>query len=145
MKCLRSVTSAVFFLFALVTLSAAINSVDKSTKPALPTRAKAATALMETRNLTFAQRVAYQQAIEDVYWRHRIWPRERPDTKPSLSAVMSQAQLESKVADYLQKSDALEKHWQRPIAAEELQAEIDRMAQHTRQPQVLSELFQALG
>jgi hypothetical protein len=24
--------------------------------------------------LTFADRVAYQSAIEDVYWRHRIWP-----------------------------------------------------------------------
>jgi hypothetical protein len=95
--------------------------------------------------LTFAQRVAYQQAIEDVYWRHRIWPKERPDTKPSLSAVMSQAQLENKVADYLRKSDALEEYWQRPIAAEQLQAEIDRMAQHSKQPEVLRELFQALG
>ena len=26
--------------------------------------------------LTFAERVAYQRAIEDVYWRHRIWPKE---------------------------------------------------------------------
>ena len=29
--------------------------------------------------LTFTERVAYQRAIEDVYWRHRIWPKERPD------------------------------------------------------------------
>ena len=28
--------------------------------------------------LSFADRVAYQSAIEDVYWRHRIWPKERP-------------------------------------------------------------------
>jgi len=94
--------------------------------------------------LTFAQRVAYQQAIEDVYWRHRIWPKERPDTKPSLSAVMSQAQLENKVADYLRKSDALEEYWQRPVAAEQLQAEMNRMAQDTKQPEVLHELFEAL-
>src|SRR6516225_7975744 len=51
--------------------------------------------------LTFAERVAYQRAIEEVYWRHRIWPKERPDRKPSLDAVMSQAQLEKKVEDYL--------------------------------------------
>jgi len=94
--------------------------------------------------LTFAQRVAYQQAIEDVYWRHRIWPKERPDTKPSLSAVMSQAQLENKVADYLRKLDALEEYWQRPVAAEQLQAEMNRMAQDTKQPEVLHELFEAL-
>jgi hypothetical protein len=54
--------------------------------------------------LTFAERVAYQRAIEEVYWRHRIWPKERPDPKPSLDAVMSQAQLEKKVEDYLHNS-----------------------------------------
>ena len=88
---------------------------------------------------------AYQRAIEEVYWRHRIWPKERPDPKPSLDAVMSQAQLEKKVADYLRNSQALEDYWQRPITAEQLQAEMDRMAQHTKQPEVLHELFEALG
>ena len=29
------------------------------------------------RTLSFAERVAYQHAIEDVYWRHRIWPKEQ--------------------------------------------------------------------
>src|SRR6266403_4997295 len=97
------------------------------------------------RTLTFAERVAYQRAIEDVYWRHRIWPRERPDLKPSLDAVMSQEQLEKKVADYLRKSQALEDYWQRPLTAEQLQAEMDRMAKHTKQPEVLREIFEALG
>src|SRR5437867_12292279 len=79
------------------------------------------------RTLTFAERVAYQRAIEEVYWRHRIWPKENPSPKPSLDAAMSQAQLESKVADYLRKSQALEGFWQRPITAEQLQAEVDRL------------------
>src|SRR6266404_5365055 len=104
-----------------------------------------APATLSQRTLTFAERVAYQCAIEDVYWRHRIWPKERPDPKPSLDAVMSQAQLEKKVADYLRKSHALGDYWQRPITAEQLQAEMDRMAKHTRQPDVLRELFEALG
>src|SRR5262245_45368857 len=97
------------------------------------------------RTLTFTERVAYQRAIEDVYWRHRIWPKERPDAKPSLDAVMSQTQLEKKVKDYLRNSQALEDYWQRPITAEHLQAEMDRMAQHSKQPEVLQELFDALG
>ncbi len=97
------------------------------------------------RSLTFEERVSYQRAIEEVYWRHRIWPKERKDPKPSLDAVMSQAQLERKVADYLRNSQALEDYWQHPIKAEQLQAEMDRMAQHTKQPEVLSELFEALG
>ena len=97
------------------------------------------------RTLTFAERVAYQRAIEAVYWRHRIWPGERPDPKPSLDAVISQAQLEKKVTAYLRKSQALEDYWQRPITSEQLQAEMDRMAHHTKQPDVLRELFAALG
>src|SRR5437667_6879529 len=107
-------------------------------------RAEAPTNVSQ-RTLTFAERVAYQRAIEDVYWRHRIWPKDRPDPKPSLDAVMSQAQLENKVADYLRKSQALEDYWQHPITAEQLQSEMDRMAKHTKQPEVMRELFAALG
>src|SRR5262245_35575104 len=73
-----------------------------------------ASAKSSPRTLNFAERVAYQYAIEDVYWRHRIWPRnrgERPDPKPSLDAVMSREQLEKKVSDYLRKSQALADYW----------------------------------
>jgi len=84
------------------------------------------------RTLTFEERVAYQRAIEEVYWRHRIWPKERHDPKPSLDAVMSRAQLQKKVADYLRNSQALEDYWQRPITPEQVQTEMDRMAQHTK-------------
>src|SRR6266436_5602034 len=104
-----------------------------------------APANISRRTLTFAERVSYQRAIEGVYWRHRIWPKERPDPKPSLDAVMSQAQLKKKVEDYLRKSQALEDYRQRPLTADQLQAEMDRMAIHTRQPEVLRELFEALG
>jgi N-acetylneuraminic acid mutarotase len=104
-----------------------------------------ASSTVSERTLTFAERVAYQREIEDVYWRHRIWPKERPDPKPSLDAVMSQARLENKVEDYLCKSQALEDYWQRLLTAKQLQAEMDRMAQHTKQPAVLRELFEALG
>ena len=56
-----------------------------------------APANLSHRTLTLAQRVGYQRVIEEIYWRHRIWPKERPDPKPSLDAVMSQAQLEKRV------------------------------------------------
>jgi N-acetylneuraminic acid mutarotase len=91
------------------------------------------------RTLSFAERVAYQRAIEEVYWRHRIWPRSRgenPTPKPPLNEVMSQEQIENKVQDYLRNL---------PVTPEQLQAEMDRMAQHTRQPEMLHELFAALG
>src|SRR5436309_1636232 len=100
---------------------------------------------LSQRTLTFAERVAYQRAIEHVYWRHRIWPKERPDPKPSLDEVMSQAQIEKKVEDYLRDSQALEDYWQRPITPDQLQAEMERIAGHTKQPGVLREIFAALG
>jgi hypothetical protein len=95
--------------------------------------------------LTLADRVAYQRAIEEVYWRHRIWPKENPDPKPSLDAVISQAQLNNKVEDYLRKSELVADQRGLPIASRDLQAEMDRMATHTKQPGVLRELFEALG
>ena len=58
---------------------------------------------------------------------------------------MSQAQLENKVEGYLHDSLVLEDYWQKPITAEQLQAEMDRMARDTKQPEVLRELFEALG
>jgi N-acetylneuraminic acid mutarotase len=97
------------------------------------------------RTLTLEERVSYQKAIEEVYWRHRIWPKDRKNSKPSLDAVMSQAQIEKKVSDYIRNSQALEDYWHRPITAEQLQAEMDRMAKNTKQPEVLRELFEALG
>jgi N-acetylneuraminic acid mutarotase len=97
------------------------------------------------RTLTLEERVSYQRAIEEVYWRHRIWPNENSNPKPSLDALMSEAQIEKKVRNYLRNSHALEDYWQRPITSQQLQAEMDRMAQNTRQPEVLQELFEALG
>jgi hypothetical protein len=102
-------------------------------------------AKLSRRTLTFTERGAYQRAIEDVYWRHRIWPKENAKPKPSLDEVMSQAQLEKKVADYLRNSQALENYWQQPLTAAQLQTEMERMAQHTQQPEMLRELFEALG
>src|SRR4029077_13825450 len=76
---------------------------------------------------------------------HRMWPKENANPKPPLDTVISQAQLENKVADYLRKSRAVEDYSHRSVTADQLQAEMDRMAQHTRQPEVLQDLFAALG
>jgi hypothetical protein len=104
--------------------------------PKASTKAHPATA-----GLSFAERVAYQRAIEDVYWRHRIWPEENPNPKPSLDAVMSQAQLEKKVEDYLLNSEAVEDYYKEPLNAGQLQGEMEGMARDTRQSEVLRELF----
>jgi len=143
---LRSSTAALLFSCVIVALCSAINLPHHPPK-ALPPRDNAAFGVNAHRNLTlsFADRVAYQLAIEDVYWRHRIWPDTNPGPKPSLDAVMSQAQIEKKVQNYLRNSQALENYWQRPLTAEQLQTEMERMASNTKQPDVLREVFEALG
>ena len=96
------------------------------------------------RDLTLEDRVRYQRAIEDVYWRHRLWPAENVTPKPSLAQVMPDAAIRAKVETYLKESAALETFWQRPITREQLQAEIDRIVRDTRDERTLTELFQAL-
>jgi len=97
------------------------------------------------RTLTVADRVEAQRAIEQVYWNHRIWPKDNPGPKPALSAVMSEEVIRAKVEDYVKKSNALDMFWKRPITAMQLQVEMDRMAANTRDGGVLGELFAALG
>src|SRR6266568_3462708 len=143
----RRISVSAFFnlRILIILLLCAVAACSLVSRPLLAFFRSEAPTTGSQRTLTFAERVGYQRAIEEVYWRHRIWPKERTDRKPLLDAVMSQAQLQKKVEDYLRKSQALEDQWQRPLSAEQLQAAMDRMAKHTRQPEVLHELFEALG
>jgi hypothetical protein len=155
---LRGAATALLVSCVIVALSSAINLPNRSPKFSAPQNdtalgvnaqdsgsSVASSAIRTHRTLTFADRVAYQRAIEEVYWQHRIWPKANSGPKPSLDRVMSQAQIEKKVEDYLRNSQALEDYWQRPLTPDQLQAEMERIASHTKQPGVLRELFAALG
>src|SRR6266576_2611941 len=134
-----------FILLALVALSAIPFALAHPRSPGTAKRNVAASAIRADRTLTFADRVAYQRAIEEVYGQHRIWPKANAGPKPPLAKLMSQAQIEEKVEDYLRNSQALEDYWQRLITPDQVQAEMERMASHTKQPGVLREIFAALG
>ncbi|HXU36939.1 MAG TPA: kelch repeat-containing protein [Blastocatellia bacterium] len=97
-----------------------------------------------SRKLSLEQRINYQRRLEAVNWRHRIWPAENPRPKPALDEVLPQEAMRTKVEDYLRKSAALATYWHRPITAEQLQAEINRLAAQSKQPERLAELFAAL-
>src|SRR5438034_9383349 len=81
---LRASTTALLFSCVIVALCSAINLPEQPPK-ARPPRGNAVFGANghQSATLSFAERVAYQRAIEDVYWRHRIWPKERPDPKRS--------------------------------------------------------------
>src|SRR5206468_1635647 len=152
---LRGAAVVLFISCVIVALSSAINlpnhsvkvlaSENSTTLGANAQESAASAGAPAIRTLMFADRIAYQRAIEKVYWRHRIWPAANASPKPPLEKVMSQAQIEGKVEDYLRNSQALEDYWQRPITPDQLQAEMERMASHTKQPGVLRELFAVLG
>lgn len=131
------------FFFARFLLGAAAACLSTLGPPEALSRTQTPVSVRGT--LSFAERVTYQYAIEEVLWRHRIWPEENPGPKPSLDEIMLEREIEGKVEDYLRKSRFLRDHWHWPITPADLQAEIERMASHTKQPAVLRELFAALG
>lgn len=95
--------------------------------------------------LTFEERVACQTAIEEVYFRHRLWPQDNPGPKPTFAAAVAKAAITRKVEDALAMSVALIKRYRSPITPSDLQAELDRMAKGSRDSQMLGKIFAALG
>ena len=94
--------------------------------------------------IDFGTRVEAQRSIEREYWAQRDWPDTNPAPKPSFEDMLSEEDLRGKVQDYLRKSTALGRRWGRPISANQLQGELDRMARHTRAPQMLRRILEAL-
>src|SRR5947207_12057758 len=106
---LRGSTAALLFSCVIAALCSAIHLPEQPHKAFPPQdNASLGANAHQSRSLSFADRVAYQRAIEDVYWRHRIWPKERLDPKLSLDKAMSQTQIEKKVEDYLRNSKTRE-------------------------------------
>lgn len=89
--------------------------------------------------LTFEDRVLAQEALERVRYSHQI------GAARSFESAVPRALLERKVREYLEQTVALEWHWDRPITAEMLEREVERMVRRTRLPGRLRELFAALG
>jgi hypothetical protein len=99
----------------------------------------------EARTLTFDERVRAQEAIEQVYWSHRIWPDANPNPKPPLAAILTESALRAKTERALRLSITVESARREPLTGAELQEEMERMAAETQAPDMLRELFAALG
>src|SRR5437899_292509 len=99
----------------------------------------ASTGITSARDLTLEERIQAQEAFERVYYSH-----QEGTTKPFEEAV-PRAVLERKVRTMLEQSAALEAIWNRPVTAEALQRETERIAHGTRMAERLRELYAALG
>ncbi|HJQ97632.1 MAG TPA: hypothetical protein VJ826_04910, partial [Candidatus Polarisedimenticolaceae bacterium] len=91
------------------------------------------------RDLSFEDRVRAEEAIERVRYSY-----QEGATEPFERAV-PRAVLEKKVRTALAESTALAERWRSPITGEALRGEIDRIARHTRFPERLLEIYDALG
>jgi len=96
---------------------------------------------------TFAleQRVEAQRAVDRVYWAHRTWTSSDRGGKPAFELAVPPSVSASRAEDALRKTHALRELWQQEITAEELRAEVARMARDTQAPATLRELWKALG
>ncbi|OGF68138.1 MAG: hypothetical protein A2Y62_19505 [Candidatus Fischerbacteria bacterium RBG_13_37_8] len=95
--------------------------------------------------LTFEERISCQSAIEKVYWDHRIWPGDNMKPKPGFHEIINESILKAKAEDTLRKTNALFYYYKEPVTAQQLQAEMNRMALRTREAKVLKELLQVLN
>jgi N-acetylneuraminic acid mutarotase len=85
-------------------------------------------------------RVRCQAALERVYWSHRT-----PASDIPFADAVPDAVIRRRAEDALLKTEALRRNWGLTVAPEQLQAELDRMAEHSQAPERLRELFAALG
>ncbi len=90
--------------------------------------------------LTPSERIRSQKAIEQVYWSHRSGGGDS-----SFEQAVPETVLARKAEDAVLKTSALRRFWRVEITPEQLQAELDRMAAHSKSPARLRELFAALG
>lgn len=89
--------------------------------------------------------VSCRWSVEEVYWRHRIWPESNPGPKPALAQTLARESVERRMDDALRQVTALEEGWNVRIDGAVLQRELERMARDTKDPAMLRELFAAAG
>ncbi|UCF81106.1 MAG: hypothetical protein JSV08_01400 [Acidobacteriota bacterium] len=92
--------------------------------------------------LSFEERLYYQERIERVYYNHRT------GAKPPFEETLSRETLANKVEKHLLQSALVEEQAQRgrsyALDEERLQRELERICRSTKAPGVLKELFAAL-
>src|SRR6266550_3656269 len=82
-------TSITLLVCAAAACSIASGALVAFVRPEAPVKASHPAAA----GLTFAERVAYQRAIEEVYWRYRIWPKGNSKPNQSHEATRSVARI----------------------------------------------------
>lgn len=89
--------------------------------------------------------VACQIQLEEVRWRHRVWPDSNPDLKPDRADILPDEVIRRRVEERQRREEVLQHNHGLVIDAPMLDAELHRMIAKSRMPKRLEELFEALG
>ncbi|OGF67768.1 MAG: hypothetical protein A2Y62_13900 [Candidatus Fischerbacteria bacterium RBG_13_37_8] len=96
-----------------------------------------------TTYLTIEQRISCQKEIDKILYKHRIW--ENKKEKPGFDEAVPEEIIRNKVMDVLRGTNALAHYWNVHIIGEQLQKEIERIVQNTKDPDMLNEIRAALN
>ena len=89
-------------------------------------------------NVPVEDRVAAQRAIERAYYAHQL------HTNRPFEEAVPAGVIRAKALRGLELTAALARYWHTEVTTEMLDAEVERMVRHTRMPERLQELFDAL-
>ena len=94
--------------------------------------------------LSWERRLELHERLERIFDSQRIWPDVNTEARPPFESRLERDALRARVERYLKKSALLETFWSRPLRADDLQRELDRMWKSSRDPALLSRLMAAL-
>jgi len=100
----------------------------------------AAGALAETRPISFNERMVAAESVELVYHDLRTGA-----AKPAFSQALPSAVLRRRTEDVIRQTRMLSDRYGQIVAAEDLQAELDRMASHSKDPLALESILKSLA
>ena len=89
----------------------------------------------------FDQLVACQIIIEDFNWSHRIWPEQNLTKKPPREQLISNEEIYAQTVEMFKMESALANLYGIKITNNMLQTDLNRMAENTKDPKRLEQLF----
>lgn len=89
--------------------------------------------------------VVCETSIQSFKWDNQIWPKTNNQPKPSFASIIQRAEIRQKILNNLKKQAILTSDFNLDITSAMVQHDLNRMAQSSRSPQKLNQLFKLLG
>jgi N-acetylneuraminic acid mutarotase len=88
---------------------------------------------------------ACETTIQSYKWANQIWPKSNNEPKPSFASIVQSGEIRKQLLTNLKKQAILTRDFNLDITSAMVQHDLNRMAQNSRSPQKLNQLFKLLG